>query len=272
MYRRHSLARIRPLADLTTRATSAPCLMTLRPSFIEQPALGCLRPWWESYVRAGLNAYVAGVESPAASAHEIYTTQVFERVSELDNSINSVRLAMSLLMNLTHSHENAAETYRYHYENLIFRLTGIDDRAHRLVGAAIGMPPRDLEKNGGNKRVVERIQASEPDVYQRLAEISRLVQAHKSVRNKVAHAEAFSNREIGLFLAISSLKLDTGDMGDVHSLMDAYFSREACGFAPLIAGLVEAIEALIAELKPIFERVASVQLSPDHDGTHPNPG
>jgi hypothetical protein len=180
---------------------------------------------------------------------------VLERVGELDNSVKSLRLAMGFVLDLKNTHEDAPDVYRYHYENFLLRLTGIVDRAHRLVGASLLLSPSKLEKIGANEFVAKAIASDYPELHECLKRLTAAAAKHKTSRNKVAHSKAFSTRELGLFSAIVSLNFEVGDKTQINELMDSYFSEGGTELALLVAEMVTGIEALLDALVPIHEHL-----------------
>lgn len=229
--------------------------MTHRPAFIEHQALKAFLPHLQSYVQKGLQEVKPNGEQFKATEKEFYAANVLERVGELDNSVKSLRLAMGFILDLKNTHEDAPDVYRYHYENFLLRLTGIVDRAHRLVGAALLLDPSKLEKIGANEFVAKSIAVDYPELHECLKRLEAAAAKHKTSRNEVAHSKAFSTRELGLFSAIVSLNLDAGDRTQINGLMDNYFSEGGNELALLMAEMVTGIEALLDTLTPIHEHL-----------------
>lgn len=241
----------------TNLASAGEPVMTLRPLFIEHPAFKPLSPYQQEYVRKGLHELNTGQNGGkfSASDKEVYAAQVLERVDALDSCIKSLRLAADFIMDLDKTHSEAVDLYRYHHENFLLRLTGIVDRAHRLVGASLGLAPERLDKIGSNKLVGSAIVSTYPDVHRALEKLSTAAALHKTDRNVVAHSGAYSSRELGLFTAVSTLKLELDEI-DLSGLMENYFSKGAAGMALLIAEMVSGVDLLLDALAPVY--VASI--------------
>lgn len=227
--------------------------MTRRPAFIEHQALACFLPHLQSYMLKGLQEVKPNGGKFKATEIEAYAANVLERVGELDNSVNSLRLAMSFILDLKNTHEDAPDVYRYHYENFLFRLTGIVDRAHRLAGTSLLLSPSKLEKIGANKFVAKSTASDYPELHECLKRLAASAAKHNISRNEVAHSKAFSTRELGLFSAVVSLNFDLGDKTQINELMDSYFSEGGAELALLVAEMVTEIEALLDALAPMYE-------------------
>lgn len=232
--------------------------MTHYPAFIEHKALTCILPHLQSYVLKGLQEVKLSGGSFKATDKEIYAANVLERVGELDNSVKSLRLAMSFVLDLNNTQDDAPDLYRYHYENFLLRLTGIVDRAHRLVGTSLGLDSSKLENIGANQFVAKTLLSDYPKLYECLNRLTATAAKHKTSRNEVAHSKAFSSRELGLFSAVVSLDFEMGDKSQINELMDGYFSEGATELALLVDEMVMGIEALLDALIPIYEDRSTV--------------
>jgi Cthe_2314-like HEPN len=224
-----------------------------RPAFIEHQAIACFLPYLESYVLKGLQEVNPNGGQFEATERESYAANVFERIGELDNAVKSLRLAMGFVTDLKNTHEDAPEVYRYHYENFLLRLTGLVDRAHRLVGASLLLCPSRLKKIGANEFVEKEIASDYPELLECLRKLTTVSAKHKTSRNKVAHSKAFSTRELGLFSAVVSLNLKVGDKTQINELMNGYFSEGGAELALLVAEMVTGIEELLDALAPIYD-------------------
>lgn len=110
---------------------------------IDHPALSPLSPHMRTYAIQGLRELQAVGSVFVASGIEIYAAAVYERVGELDNCLESMRIAISEIVGLAKSATPMSKSYRYHHENYLLRVTGLLDRAYRLVSIALGLPKRN---------------------------------------------------------------------------------------------------------------------------------
>jgi len=240
----------------TDLGTADEPVMTLRPRFGDHQIFVSLLPYMREYALKGLHEYHTGQNGGTFSATvlEQYSAQVLERVDALDSCIASLRLAWGFIMELDRAHSNVIELYRYHHENFLLRLTGVVDRAHRLVGASLAMDPKKLEKIGSNKLVDDAVVTNYPDVHRALKNLSDAVAAHKTDRNMVAHSAAYSTRELGLFTAVTTMKLGLEGI-DLDQLMEHYFTNGAVSMAKLTGEMVVGIEELLDTLGPVYAAV-----------------
>ena len=208
-------------------------------------------PRLQSYLLKGLAELRSSGTTFQASVSEIYAAGVAERVSELDNALASLRLALGFVMDLGSQPSPDPDVYRYHYENFVLRVIGFVDRAHRLVGATLVMDKIRFESISGNRFVQEQVKADHPDIHAALQGITQAVESYRGPRNELIHASAFSSRELGLFQSIRQIGMDTGDV-DVDELARHYFSEGSNEIAQTIAQLVEALTALLDSLALLF--------------------
>ena len=231
--------------------------MTHRPAFVEHQSLAYLLPHLQSYAWKALQETKLNGGKFRATAKELFAANVFERVGELDNSVKSLRLAMDYVLNLDSTHEDAPDVYRYHYENFLLRLTGIVDRAHLLVGTSLQLSPSKLKKIGANSFVAKHVTSNYPELDECLRGLSNVASKYKTPRNEIAHTNAFSSRELGLFSAIVFFRLEVGDWARINNLMNSFFSESGAKLAALVAEMVSGVEALLDALAPIHECLAT---------------
>ncbi|MCK9684221.1 Cthe_2314 family HEPN domain-containing protein [Scleromatobacter humisilvae] len=243
-------------AASTDLAQAGEPVMTPRPPFSDHQVFVSLLPHMKAYARKGLHEYKTGQNGGtfSATALEQYSAQVLERVDALDSCISSLRLALSFIEDLDRAHSRVIELYRYHHENFLLRLTGVVDRAYRLVGASLMMSAKDLEKVGSNKLVDRAVVTDYPDVHGALKTLADTAAAHKNDRNMVAHSAAYSTRELGLFTAVTTMNLGLKGI-DLDELMEHYFSNGAVSMVALIGEMVRGIEELLSTLAPIYAAV-----------------
>ena len=247
------------MADNDASTDLAPAgepVITPHPPFSSHQIFVSLLPHMKAYALKGLHEYETGQNGGkfSATALEQYSAQVLERVDALDSCISSLRLALSFIEDLDRTHSSVVELYRYHHENFLLRLTGVVDRAHRLVGASLEMGAKDLEKVGSNTLVERAVVTDYPEVHRALKKLADAVAAHKNDRNMVAHSAAYSTRELGLFTAITTMNLGI-EGTDLDELMDHYFSKGAVSMVALIGEMVLGIEELLDTLVPICAAV-----------------
>lgn len=219
---------------------------------VEHPALLPLQSHFRAYLQKGLGKLTRAQPNFKASTLEIYAESVFQRVSELDNLIRSLRLALNFILELTDKTQDAEGVYIYHYENFLIRLSGAVDRAHLLVGTSLSLPSSKLEKIGANEFVLKQIATNYPQIHSALKNIKKIELPHKSTRNEIAHSKAFSTRELGLFSAISTLKLEIIEVDTLEELMSSYFSSGGAELSALLHECITKMHELITELAPIY--------------------
>ncbi|MDH0342051.1 Cthe_2314 family HEPN domain-containing protein [Chromobacterium haemolyticum] len=227
-----------------------------RQGLIDHPALQVLIPHLHSYSLKGLTVWKSGGKKFAASAVEIYAQGVFERVSELDTALAALRMALGFVMELDSQQKPDPAVYRYHYENFVLRVIGFVDRAHRLVGSALLMDKAKFEAIRGNLYVQNQVRDDHSDVLAALQRVDQVVKNYRVPRNELIHSTAFSSRELGLFMSVQQLGMDTKGI-DVDELARDHFSQGSEEIALTILSLVEALTNLLCVLAPLFTIAAA---------------
>ena len=185
---------------------------------------------------------------------------IFSRVAEMDNCLRSLRIAVAGLQAEATSHSPNVEQYRYHAENYLLRLTGIYDRACRFAGVAIGMTSQQVDRQSGNSDVLRTLKSSGArSTIERLGELKALLERHWDNRNVVAHAGEFSSREIGLFVTVSQVKLDSVSPDELRNLMAEHFRDGALDFGLLALQTEGLLCRLIDDLAPAIASSSEVQ-------------
>lgn len=238
-------------------------------NLIDHPNLVVLFPHMDSYCERGLTNFIAGKRSFPASAIETYAKGVFARVDELDAALVSLRLACRFVTELGSELNPSPAIYRYHYENFVLRVIGLVDRAHRLVGASLLLASEKYQGMGGNSFVQKATKTDHPGLFKALRAIAEAVSGYRGPRNELIHSSAYSSRELGTFMGVEQLSLDTGAI-DINELKRNYSSAGATEIEQTIGSLVETLTALLDELGPIFSDAhkSASKKAIDRDSTH----
>jgi hypothetical protein len=226
--------------------------------FIEHESLAPLMEPLTSYLQRALETVRRGDQLVHGTDLEKYANAIMGRVSEIGNCFAAMRIAAHEISNLADRlPPKSATLYRYHYENYLLRLSGIFDRVCRLVGEAIRIPSNKLDSAGTNAIVLGVLSKRYPDIHQSLSEIQKLLDEQRIVRNTVAHAEAYSSRELGLYIALEEVAPQGIKLSDVAPLMKNHFVKEAGLLGFLMSDVEARIWALMDHLASIFHEQAA---------------
>lgn len=220
--------------------------------FVEHPSLKPLQLFLRSYLVGRLAELRSGEGFVKPCAAEIYAVSVMDRVCELDEAVASIRLAKGFIRDLGPEALATSRTYRYHYENYLFRSVGIVDRAHRLVGASLKLDTRKYEAARGNQYVQKYVSEHHPEIYAELMSINDTVSNKRFPRNKIVHSAAFSSRELGLFSAAEVFNVDIPPGIEIDKLMKDYFSAEEEKISEFLVKTMEFVSSLLDSLAKIF--------------------
>ncbi len=166
---------------------------------IEHESLRPLMPFLQSYLLKMLAAR-DGEKTQRVMPAELYAEMVVERVGELDNSMNALRMCVSFIQRLSESAQVDTDAYQYHYENFVFRMIGVDDRAHRLVGASMAMSRKQIESMGGNAAIKRRAREADNTVLEALNAVTEVVKVFRKPRNELVHNSAFEHAKLDCFM------------------------------------------------------------------------
>lgn len=219
---------------------------------VDHVSLRVLFPYMHSYCLKALEEVRSrSYERATISGIEKYSMLVLEKVGEIDSSLTSLRLAYQFLLELAENKKFQVELYRYHYENFVFRVMGVVDRAHRAVGASILMSARQYECARGNSNVIKKIVHKYPELHCALVKVSDVARDYRAPRNQVIHSEAFSSREIGIFDAVRRFDVDAGSV-DIEELQRDYYLECANEVDAVIMSLTLALVELLDALAPVY--------------------
>ncbi|WP_186157266.1 Cthe_2314 family HEPN domain-containing protein [Burkholderia gladioli] len=221
---------------------------------IEHEALRPLMPFLQSYLHKVLTAR-RGEEKPRVTPIEFYAEMVAERIGELDNSMNALRMCASFIQQLSDSAQVDTNAYQYHYENFVFRVIGVDDRAYRLVGASMGMSRQQIERTKGKVAIERRVREVDGAILEALNGVTEVVKVFRKPRNELVHNSAFRTREIGLFHAVRELSIPVEGY-DVDALAREYFLSESEGVDLKIIAVQASLEKLLSELASSYSAMA----------------
>lgn len=213
-----------------------------------------------SYCEKGLSNLVEGKDSFTVSTIETYASGVFARVDELDAALVSLRLAFRFVTELGSEPNPSPAIYRYHYENFVLRVIGLVDRAYRLVGASLLLPPEKYDAIRGNVFVQKATKTKHPRLHRALRSIADAVNSYRGPRNELIHSTAYFSRELGIFMGIDQFSVDTGSV-DMSELKRDYSSAGAAEIEQTIERLVATLTALLDELGPAFSTAHTFSVS-----------
>ncbi|MDN7805801.1 Cthe_2314 family HEPN domain-containing protein [Burkholderia gladioli] len=221
---------------------------------IEHESLRPLMPFLQSYLRKMLAAR-HGEKMQRVMPAERYAEMVAERVGELDNSLKALRMCASFIQQLSESTHVDTDAYQYHYENFLFRMIGVDDRAYRLVGASMAMSRKQIESTLAKNAIKRRAREVDGAILEALNGVTEVVKVFRKPRNELVHNSAFRTREIGLFHAIRELSMPV-DGYDVDALAREYFLNESEGVDLKIIAVQASLEKLLSELASSYSAIA----------------
>lgn len=221
------------------------------PALLDHPALRALLDDFNAYAQSGLSAFQSGRKQFDASEASLYAAAVVERVVAVDDAMASLHIASTYLHELSTQADSATALHRYHYENFIVRTIGVIDRVYRLIGAALRLDPRRYESSSGNRHVDQYVQLHHPGLHASVAIIRGLGEHYRTIRNELIHAEAYSNRDLGLFDTAQKLGCRFEKI-DMPVLYQDYMRQRCDEVDGRLAELQAATSRLLNHLAPLL--------------------
>lgn len=216
---------------------------------IDCDSLKCLYPLIQRYAKNGMQAFASKSQTFVATPAEKYAQAVFSRVGELDTAFKSLAMVRRFIEDLSSSDSPDLEAYRYHYENFVFRGTGVVDRAYQLIADALVLSKRARESNA---KILERTEEL-PAVHQAMAAVVAAMQSYRDARNRITHAEAYSDKRLGALLAVQALNIPT-EGHDIAGLTNEAFDDALAAISEAVDALRQGVGELLQALGPELRR------------------
>lgn len=186
---------------------------------------------------------------------ESNTLSIYDKVMELDNSLNSLQQSLNNMTKELSATEPDVEEFRYHLENYFFRLSGFYDRSIILTGFWIGMDERSLSRMGTKQKVSKYIKDNKlSSVSDKLEILEKLVIPYRKYRNEIAHESQLSSLGIGLFSSAMKFR-DTLPTFNITMLFKEHFQEHVDDYQLLKSKLQEACYDLITLLSNEFDLI-----------------
>ena len=116
-----------------------------------------------------------------------------------------------------------------------------------------------MERIGGNKYVFKKMRRDFPQIADILEKLNKSVYKSRERRNKIAHQEGFSSKNL---VVIKAMESDEGNfLSEVSKIMDpeeiTTLVREeiTSDFKPVVAAMQSLVSNLIDSLAPIYQEM-----------------
>jgi hypothetical protein len=187
----------------------------------ENPNIKQLFPLVADSLAKGLSALSSGEASYSVSAMEQYSQDVFSRVAEIDNAFKNMSVTLEYLSRDTYedSEYNFSEHHAFHIENFLLRLTSIVDRSYLLAGSTMLMDNNKIERLGGKSKVNYKLGSFSPESFNILKKMEDTINHLRGSRNKVAHQEGFSSKDLCVLQAIENAELESISVKQITDIM-----------------------------------------------------
>ena len=208
-----------------------------------------------------LDAHKSGKENANVSEMQKYAHDVFSRVSEIDNAFKTLNMSLEYLnkRDFKDSNYELSEHYSFHAENFLLRLTSVVDRCHLLAGTTVLLDKSKMERAGGNRYVLDLLKKDYPQAAEIIKKLNDSVSQLRCSRNKVAHQEGYSNKNLIVIQAME------GPSDEFSSEIEKVMSMEnikkivrediASNFQPIVPVMNNLVTNLINSFAVIYKSI-----------------
>lgn len=209
-------------------------------------------PLKASYVNAilkGLNEVRGNKQS--FTEYEAYSFDVMSRVVEIDTALENLKIGMYYIEHVELGLESFgfSKVFVYHIENVVSRLTTIEERVKLLVATSLLKNNMKVASNEG-KRQFKILINGFPLIKSKVTLLSGVVSRYKMLRNKIAHESSYSSVDIIMASTLEETKME---LPNSHSeLKLRILSSITPEFSSLILEIDEILNGVISELGEIY--------------------
>jgi hypothetical protein len=225
---------------------------------IENKTLSPLKSIVLKCLASGLNALKNGQKEYSANAIEIYTHDIFSRVSEIDNIFKGLKISLSYIKQteLIISDFDFSDLHSFHVENFYLRLTSISDRCIKLAGTTILIDKNRIERYDGNKIVKKALKEYSDEINNSIREVESIIRKFRDKRNDIAHCSGYSTKNICALQTIENSNASEKEIFEkiipVSGLKSIISDESSVVFEQTIESLNHAVSGLIYNLSSIY--------------------
>ena len=215
-------------------------LLPLMPHFIKSAAKGL------ACIQEGKKHYETDIVS-------VYASEVLDRVCEIDRAFEGLEISIEYLAqtDFGSSKYDFPALHSFHVENFIFRLTGVSDRCWLLIGSSLLLKKGVIECLKGKHKIRQEM-AGFPKIESSIETIDAIVRKFRSERNDIAHNSGYSNKNIGILVAIEQFDIAVDDIAGANK----YVIDDSIELLkPTVDELSDAVTNLISSLSFIYEHI-----------------
>ncbi|MFZ8142773.1 Cthe_2314 family HEPN domain-containing protein [Alteromonas macleodii] len=235
----------------------------------EHPKVKQFFPLITESLSKGLNALSDGESNYEASAIEKYAQDIFSRVSEIDNAIKSMSIAIEYLKqkNYENSEYSFSEHHTFHVENFLLRLTSVVDRSYLLAGSTMVMENHIIEKLGGKRKVSSKLLDFSPRSEAILRKMDDAIEHLRSPRNKVAHQAGYSRKSLCVLQTIENSEAESISVREITDIMsydqikDAVIDESIDKFETVLPVIDNLVEKLIDSLSFVYDGLLQLHIT-----------
>lgn len=231
----------------------------------EHSAIKLLLPYIVPAIEKALLSIQKSQKKFTSTPMEHYSYNIYNRASEIQNSLSKVELSLEYLLQKEQAHSvfKFSEHYSYHTERLIIEVFSITDRCYSLIGSSLLLTKDEIERIG-SKRVIKKQARDFVDIYASLLKIETITSPYRSIRNDIAHNKSYSNEYLGYISQQESgslpeeISIKMNEV-DFKGMLNEKYTEV---FKNLLISLKNAIIDLLDSLEPLYRGMSSKKQEP----------
>lgn len=228
------------------------CLHGVSDMLISHPAFAPLKTSYANAILKGLNE-ISG-DKQLFTECEKYSFDVINRVMEIDSALDGLKIGIFYLeqVDLDFTSFGFSKVFVYHIENIVSRLTTVEERVKLLVATSLLKGNMKVASSKGRNEFEELVNDFQP-IKSKVNLLSTVVSKYKILRNEIAHESSYSSKNI---IIASTLEETEMNLPINHSEMKRYIlSSITPEFSGLILEIDKSVNSVISELSEIYSKL-----------------
>ncbi|MBE3723347.1 hypothetical protein HJ202_23970 [Vibrio parahaemolyticus] len=219
-----------------------------------------LMPYLKEYVGSKLSIY-EGNDDVDITSYSFYAQAIVFKVTLIDNTFSAIEIGNEYIKNILHTdQEEANYKYAYHVENVLLRMSKIQDLCFQLVGSVFAISEKELTSIKCKSLVRKQLKKANkyPEINNCLTKVENEINNWSGIRNEIAHNENYTSENYNLWSGLALLKEKFPEaIGASHDKDIKYFKELEIKsnynkLVKSIENLHELIESLINECGLLF--------------------
>ena len=157
------------------------------------------------------------------SESELFCLRLSIKLNAIDEAFEIMDMAThKLLLCYDAKHGYDLKEYQYHMETFVSKYVGIVDRSYILVGTALSLNPKKLEKASRRNLVDKGLESANPAIEMKLKAIELETANWKESRHQIAHSSGFTSDEYEILTKVFNMPYGFTGAERISMLRDLY--------------------------------------------------